>query len=351
MKKIGIIGGGFYGCYLANKLKDKFKSKIKIDIFEKNNKLILEAGQNNQHKLHLGFHYPRSIETIKQVIIGSKKFTSEFKKFIIFPKLNLYLIHKNSLVSADKFFKIFKRQKLKITKFDIKKLNIIRNPNDYSGAFKVKEGVILFKKLNEYLIKKVKKNNRIFFNKKIVKINSKFGCITDQNNTEYGNYDYIINCTYTNPNMGMKINTKVKYEFAGMVEFKNHLNKVVGITIMDGKFVTLYPKNKSNFTISSVKYTPIKRFNKLDDLYKFQKNFNKSNKNIELILKDASKYFNNKLIIKKPKLITAPKTKVFNDKNDKRPSILTKNQKIFSVMIGKIDVAPIIFEKLLKYLK
>ena len=50
MKKIAIIGGGFYGCYIAKKLKDKFKSKIRVDIFEKNKSLILEAGKNNQYK-------------------------------------------------------------------------------------------------------------------------------------------------------------------------------------------------------------------------------------------------------------------------------------------------------------
>ena len=72
--KIAIIGGGFYGCYLAFKLKAKFKSKIEIDIFEKNKMLLNEAGNNNQWRLHLGFHYPRSKQTIKQCIKGSKKF-------------------------------------------------------------------------------------------------------------------------------------------------------------------------------------------------------------------------------------------------------------------------------------
>ena len=64
--RIAIIGGGFYGCYLAFKLKTKFKSKYKIDIFEKNNDLLKEAAINNQWRLHLGFHYPRSKQTIIQ---------------------------------------------------------------------------------------------------------------------------------------------------------------------------------------------------------------------------------------------------------------------------------------------
>ena len=86
MRKLAIIGGGFYGCYIAKKLKDKFKSKVEVHIFEKNKKLIQEAGKNNQYKLHLGYHYPRSPYTIKQTINGSKKFKKEFDKFIFYPK-------------------------------------------------------------------------------------------------------------------------------------------------------------------------------------------------------------------------------------------------------------------------
>ena len=43
MIKIAIIGGGFYGCYLAYKLKDKFKTKAKIDLFEKNKSFYTET--------------------------------------------------------------------------------------------------------------------------------------------------------------------------------------------------------------------------------------------------------------------------------------------------------------------
>jgi L-2-hydroxyglutarate oxidase LhgO len=84
-KSICIIGGGFYGCYIAKRIKENFKN-INIEIYEKNTDLITEAGRNNQYRLHLGFHYPRSIETIKQTQEGSKIFINEFKNFISKPK-------------------------------------------------------------------------------------------------------------------------------------------------------------------------------------------------------------------------------------------------------------------------
>ena len=97
--KIAIVGGGFYGCYLAKKISEKFEKKIEIQIFEKNKILINEAGKNNQYRLHLGFHYPRSTDTIKQTLKGSQVFKKEFKNFIKYPKKNIYLVHKKSLIS------------------------------------------------------------------------------------------------------------------------------------------------------------------------------------------------------------------------------------------------------------
>ena len=76
----------------------------------------------------------------------------------------------------------------------------------------------------------------------------------------------------------------------------------------------------------------------------------KKNNRIQLIVRDVRKYFNQKLKIKYSKLIIAPKAKIYNDAKDQRPSLIRKNKKTFSILAGKIDVAPIIFEKLLKRL-
>jgi len=350
MIKIAIIGGGFYGCYLAYKIKNKLKTKIKIDLFEKNNSLIQEAGKNNQNKLHLGYHYPRSNQTIKQTILGSKKFTNEFKKFIYFPKRNLYLIHKKSRVRANKFYNIFKKKKLNITKYNIKKINFIKNYNEFDGSYKTKEGVINLKKLNAYIVNIINNNCNIFFNKKITKINSKIGSLIDQNSQKYENYNYIINCTYTNPNLGLKKKFNIKYELAGMVIFKNPFKEKIGITIMDGEFITLYPRDNKFSCLSSVKYTPIKKFKKLDDLYKFKKNMSKNAilNRIKLIKNDVKKYFNTNLKIENSKLIMAPKTKLYEDNRDQRPSLIRRYKKTFSILAGKIDVAPLIFDDLIK---
>ena len=151
-KSICIIGGGFYGCYIAKKIKENFKN-IDIEIYEKNSSLINEAGKNNQYRLHLGFHYPRSLETIKQTQEGSKIFIKEFKNFISKTKKNIYLIHKNSLTSFKSYKNIFRRKKIFFKEINLKNIDFLKDIHNYEGAINTNEKVILLDKLIPFLKK------------------------------------------------------------------------------------------------------------------------------------------------------------------------------------------------------
>ncbi len=343
-KKICIIGGGFYGCYIAKKIKENY-SNIDVEIFEKNKNLITEAGKNNQYRLHLGFHYPRSLETIKQTQKGSKIFINEFKKFISKPKKNIYLIHKRSLINFAKYKKIFKSLDIRFKEMNLKDIKFLKNKEKYQGAINTNEQVILIDKLIPSLTGYIKKNCKINFKNEIKKINSIKGEVFDKNN-KMKKFDCIINTTYTNPNLGLKKKYKIKYEIAGMVKIKNTL-KNTAITIMDGPFVSLYPRNNSEASISSVKYTPIKKFRKLSNLKKCIKIANKNKKIIEKkIINHSKNFFNDNIKIISYGLIIAPKVKILNDKLSERLSIVKQNNKTLSLLCGKLDAAPLAYKKI-----
>ena len=93
-KKIAIIGAGWFGCHIA--LEILKLNKFKIQIFERNKDIFNGASSNNQNRLHLGFHYPRSkkifnlIDQIKakksaKLTLGGCIITRE-KKHIILKK-------------------------------------------------------------------------------------------------------------------------------------------------------------------------------------------------------------------------------------------------------------------------
>lgn len=346
---IAIIGGGFYGCYLAKHLS----KNNKVYLYEKNSKLIQESGRNNQYRLHLGFHYPRSLKTIEQTIEGYNYFIKEFKKFIYFPKKNYYLVHKKSLISFRKYCQIFKKKKIFFKKISIKDIPHLNSLDQYSGAIETNEGVILIDKLIKDLTKTIKKKVNIFLNTEIKKIDAQKGILYFKKNN-YKKFDYVINATYLNPNLGLtKKKFHTKYEGTAMLIPKDKIANIPGITIMDGNFVSLYPRSKDKFSISSVKYTPVYKFNnyknieKIKDLLKSKKNQNKIKKNI---FNHFLKFINLKFNLKKSKLETSFKIKLKKDTNSLRTTDLIIEKKLISVFCGKLDTVPLILNKLSKKL-
>ena len=147
-KEICIIGGGWYGCHLALFLK---KKDFKITLFEKENDIFLGSSGFNQYRLHMGYHYPRSSETIIEAKKNFKKFGKIYKKFIFYPKNNIYCIaNKESLIDFGTYIKILKGHRLN---YKIKRFNFLKN---IQGSIVSNEGVLL----NKEIIKFFKNNLR-----------------------------------------------------------------------------------------------------------------------------------------------------------------------------------------------
>tara|TARA_B100000575_G_C23112326_1_gene642679 strand:- start:177 stop:1217 length:1041 start_codon:yes stop_codon:yes gene_type:complete len=345
--KICIVGGGFYGCYLAYKLRQKYPHS-KIALYERNKDILQESAINNQYRLHLGFHYPRSSKTIKETFFGASIFLKEFKRYIYFPKKNIYAIHKNSKVTFKNYIKIFSRFRIpfKIIQKD-KYKNYFKDIHDIKGAILTKEGTLLLKQLYREFKKKYLKGVKIFRKTEVLDINFNGEILIKYNKKKF--YDLIINTTHINPNMGLKRKIfKLKYENALMVLIKNFLNKDTAITIMDGEFISAYPLNEKLLSLSSVKYTPVVKSNSLKKLG----SISNISRNIyaKKIINDVRKYIKlpDKIIIKK--ITMSPKVKLINDSGDKRISSFVKKKKLISVFCGKLDAAPVLWKKLEKKL-
>lgn len=345
--KIAIIGGGFYGVYFAYKLSEY--NNIKIDLFEKNSLILSETAISNQYRLHTGYHYPRSYDTIYQTILGFKKFKKEFKKFLYFPKKNFYLIHSKSLVSFEKYKNTFKKFNLNFKEINKKKIKDYININEIEGVLNTEEGVILLESLFYFLKRNISKKIKIINSKKITNLDPISGKVYSEKNI-FNGYDYILNTTYTDPNLGLDENKfNIKYELTGMVRLKNPYKNPIGLTIMDGDFCSLYPQNNIYSTVSSVKYTPIFKSNLFDKVIKKRKKVNKDF-TIKNILNDASKYIKFPKNFSEVNLILGNKVKLKKDINDTRFSMIKQNKKVISILCGKLDAVSIISDEIKKIL-
>jgi hypothetical protein len=256
-KKFCIIGAGWYGCHIGLYLKEKGHD---VKLYEKESEIFNGASGFNQFRLHNGFHYPRSSETIDEIKKNYKRFIKKYKRFIFFPKNNLYCIaDKVSLIDAKTYERILDSHNLKYKK----KLN--HNLLNIECAYIVNEGVIQNRKIINFYKKKLKKN--LILNTKVSMNKIK----------ELGDdYDFIIDCT----NNTFINNFRKKFEYiltiSSIYKKKNRICNP--ITVMDGELPSLYPYSdkKEYFTLTHAKYTHIKKFKTFRLLNNFKKKISKS---------------------------------------------------------------------------
>lgn len=87
--RILVVGGGWYGCHIATTLlNDGHDVKLK----EASDALLSGAGEKNQLRLHLGFHYLRSAETRRQSLLGFKSFMTEYPELSSPISQNVYAV-------------------------------------------------------------------------------------------------------------------------------------------------------------------------------------------------------------------------------------------------------------------
>ena len=150
-KKIAVIGSGFFGISCALILSKKYD----VDLFEKKNTILCGASRANQLRFHLGFHYPRSLKTLKEINKLKNEFT-EFFGYSIFGKTqNFYGIPLlNTKTSFNKYLIFLKKNNLKhkqIRSKDFSKL--------IDGAILCNEKNLNYFKIKNKILKKLKKSN------------------------------------------------------------------------------------------------------------------------------------------------------------------------------------------------
>lgn len=230
--KVIILGAGWYGLHLSNVLD---KLSIEYILLEKSAAIFSGSSSKNQNRLHLGYHYPRSMETIHECRRGYKRMIEEYGECIEDIENNHYLIHRESRTSAEEYEKLFNIEKADIPEY--------LNRDHFQSCYLVNEKVINFDKAKELF-----KHKPVIFN---------CGEIVDM--TYNGvQYDYIIDCTF---NQSLLSRTILKGLFTSelCITLLYYSSQHTPITVMDGPFYSLYPYSgyKNIYTLTDVEHTPL----------------------------------------------------------------------------------------------
>jgi hypothetical protein len=323
--RIAIVGAGIYGSTVASHLKEL---GCKIDIYDDKG-IMGQTSSINQFRIHSGYHYPRSIETIKQVQKSKESFIKYYQDCIFSASEHYYAIAKeDSKTSSSKYEKILKKHSLPFKK-------ITPNLFDYQSidsVYLVDEKLYDPNAIKIKIMKDFQNKNINFYKKRFTKL-------------LHDSYDFIIYADYgvSFPRgiLDFKLSLVEKCYFQPP---KNLQNK--SIVIIDGPFTAFDTTIDPSISIfGSAKYTNLLSFN--IEQYKFVTNYFKGilNKNkyikteftnYKKFLEDCVKYIP---AVQKSKYLGSRYTiRIIEDnpKYDNRTFYIKKDKKIFYIFSGKV---------------
>lgn len=351
---VAIIGGGFFGLYLA-----EFFLKLgkKVVVLEKESDAMQRASYVNQARVHNGYHYPRSILTALRSRVSFPRFVDEFEACVKNDFDKYYMVSSRlGKVSANQFQKFCERigASCDAAPNHIKKLT---NPQMIDAVYTTKEYAFDAVILKELMLDRLDHPNvELKFEHRVNSIQKDditgelvLGVEAADSFSEL-QAKQVYNCTYSMLNSVLS-NSKLeliplRHEMTEMciVDMPHELQDV-GITVMCGPFFSAMPfPSKNAHSFSHVRYTPHYEWNDGDssyiDAHEHYKNAQKvtSWKKMQL---DAQRYIPCFSEMQYKESIWEVKTILpRSDTDDSRPILFKANYLLpglHCVMGGKID--------------
>ena len=356
-KCIAVIGGGIFGTTIALRLNADGHC---IKLIESRNDILRGTSFNNTRRVHLGFHYPRDLSTAKQSFDGFESFYRKYKDCIKTNFLNYYLIAKrNSKTSLDEYIKFSSRVGAPFKEITN---DLPANAQNCDGGIKCTEYVYDCDQLRNLIYKEINKSDislKLLTNVKSVIKNYDYQL--SYQNSKKENFDAVVNCSYYNINqfnrtLGIQSElTQYEYTINFIIDLPiQH----VGITIMDGPFVTLLPFGKpGRFILYHVKHSVLKTVVNHCPPTEWEAAKTAPSASIDIqqlfvrTVEDSSFFIP---ILKKAKfvkLLESPRMVLANkEASDARPSILNVPIKNYlTVFSGKVDHCFTVSSKISNY--
>lgn len=265
-----IIGAGLYGLYAALFCARRGES---VAILECDPKPFMRATYINQARVHMGYHYPRSISTAVKSAGYYDRFHEDYGFCIHDSFDQIYATSAQfSWTNAAEFKKFCSDAGIFCEQINA---DSIFREGYVDGAFRTREDTYDAMVLKEYLLKEIGHCRNVWMccNAKIDKIVKEKECysITLLNGDSFSS-DFVLNATYASTNQiiaRLKENLgdlnpevfepfSIKYELCEIIlcEVEGPLANR-GITVMDGPFFSIMPFGKTGLhSLTSVTFTP-----------------------------------------------------------------------------------------------
>lgn len=243
---VSVIGAGIFGVEVALAAASL---GLSVKIFEAKDSVMEGASKNNQNRLHLGFHYPRDIETGRQSIRGFYAFKEKYHDCVMGQFENAYFIaSEGSLTSPEDYLKFC--NDLGLSYKEIASQNFPVEINGVDTGILCEEVVYDSKLIKLSVLHALEQSNVSIalktsiqdaqFDQGSINLIDHHGHVTSSK--------VVINATYSDINrltqkLGYDISEN-QYEYTAVPIIELDIPPI-GVTIMDGPFFTLLPYGQS----------------------------------------------------------------------------------------------------------
>lgn len=253
MRDVAVVGAGAFGCAIAFEFAARGSDVL---LLEQEADILLGASALNQNRLHVGFHYPRDATTARQSLVGARLFADRFPESINLSFPNYYFVARDgSRTSSSEFEGFINEHRLPAQRLTTDQYPALAASTEkLDGAWRVAEGVIDMSILHDSF--------ESLLNDVGVDIRTKCQ-VVHLERTADGNW-----CIETNAgpfrSRLIVIATygldRLEPESDFLSEFQETLvpiatspSKPIGLTVVDGDFVTVLPRG---FTNELLLYSP-----------------------------------------------------------------------------------------------
>lgn len=337
--RIGIVGGGWYGCHLGLVLRE---AGCQVDVWEAGDAPLQGASTNNQARLHVGYHYPRCYTTRMQTAACFQRFIDTYPTLSLPIENNIYAVSStNSVMDFQTYCQIMAASGAQFRQVD---------PVDFGlrgvdGAIATEERWLDLAEARRFFTKALGQSLRL---------NAR---VSDVKNTPNGAmiegvpYDYVINCTWCALDSDL-IPRDMFFEPTILLYYDPVEPFYGALTTMDGRCFSVYPYDHDYYTLSHVQCTARGSYSSFaaakdandrltqDELFAIRANMVAEVEKEFPSFSDRFRYRDVQLSIK---------TKYVNNRAS-RDTLVFRDENLFLVFSGKIDTIFVAEDAILKQL-
>ncbi len=270
-----IIGAGLYGLYSALYCAKKGQ---RVTVLEMDEAPFSRATYINQARVHMGYHYPRSLATAMKSAGYFKRFVEDYSFCILFDFQQIYATSQHfSWTDAKEFQKFCQDGGIPCESLPVDRYF---KEGSCDGAFLTKEYTYDAHILRDYFLEELEKypGVELLWGREVCRVvrtgDSFEAYALHQGAEERYEAPFVLNATYASVNQVLKrteltdekgIGTKpelfgIKYELCEIILCRvNDALKDIGLTVMDGPFFSIMPFGKTGYhSLTSVTFTPHK---------------------------------------------------------------------------------------------